>query len=195
MKKNPAYFLPLLCFVVILATTIFAVSPRSSLKLSSALGLPKPTTSPLISSFDTKAVFNFSPSELSLVKGEEQTVAFSLLLPRQISLDGVNVILAFDPQKVVVTKVVSEKAFSFSSVNQDPVLGEISLTFLEEKGNGVALSGQVKLAEITLKPKTSGSSEIAVVEAEKGPSSVITQTKTSKKLAFSTMKLTLLTAD
>jgi hypothetical protein len=66
---------------------------------------------------------------------------------------------------------------------------------LEEKGDGVVLSGQVKLMTLSLKAKTATASEIFVFQEEKGPTSVITQNNTSKKLNFEAMQLNLLTEE
>lgn len=140
----------------------------------------------------TGTFFGFLPSEINLGKSERAVKLF-LVSKKELSLDGIDIVLSFDPKAVMVTKVVPEKVFSFSSFREgDLAKGRISVTFLEEKKDGVLLKDQSTLLTIFLKAKKSGRSEISVVLAEKGPSTVITQTKTSQKIQFESQKLSMI---
>ncbi len=179
MKKKK-WLIPGLCLVVIFSGLFIGVKQRPTEQAS----VPPPMG----------AFFGFLPSEIALSKSEEIPVRLFLVPEKGLFLDGIDVLLSFDPKVVEVTKVVPEKIFSFSFFRrEDLAKGKISVTFLEEKKDGVLLKDQSTLLTIFLKAKESSSSEISVVWAEKGPSTVIIQTKTSQKILFGSQKLLILT--
>lgn len=179
MKKEK-WLIPGLCLVVIFSGLFIGTKQEPVKQIS--------VTPP------AEALFGFLPSEVILKKNQEVSVSLFLVPEEELYLDGIDVLLSFDPKAVEVTKVVPEKLFSFSSFRrEDLTKGRISVTFLEEKSDGVLLKGQSTLLTIFLKAKEPGSSEISVVWAEKGPSTVITQTKTSQKILFDRQKLLVLT--
>jgi len=102
-----------------------------------------------------------------------------------MKLDWVDVILTFNPQILQVMQVSTPKLFSFVSERKEKEKeGKIYVTFLEEKSGGLLIKGQVKLLNLTIKGKVAGTSEISVLVAEEGPSTVITESETSRKLPF-----------
>jgi len=179
MKKKK-WLIPGLCLVVIFSGLFIGTKQRPAEQVS----VPP----------SAGAVFGFLPSKIALNKNEEIPVKLFLVPEKGLYLDGIDVLLSFDPKAVEVTKVVPEKIFSFSFFRrEDLAKGKISVTFLEEKKDGVLLEDQSTLLTIFLKAKEPSSSEISVVWAEKGSSTVITQTKTSQKILFDSQKLLILT--
>lgn len=179
MKKEK-WLIPGLCLVVIFSGLFIGIKQKPAGQVSVPPSAPP----------SAGAVFGFLPSEIALNKNEEIPVKLFLSSEKGLFLDGIDVLLSFDPKAVEVTRVVPEKIFSFSSFRrEDLIRGKISVTFLEEKKDGVLLKDQSTLLTIFLKAKEPSSSEISVVWAEKGSSTVITQTKTSQKILFDSQKL------
>lgn len=127
----------------------------------------------------------FVPANLNLKKGETWTVAIKLRPPKPLSLDGVDVVLEFDPSLVEIKNIVMPKLFSFFSQNKiNEEKGRVALTFLEEKEGGLKIENEVLLSTITILAKKSGKGEIKILSAEEGPTTVITETSTSRQIPF-----------
>jgi len=179
IKKTPdsELFIPALCLMIIFSALI--ILQKKTLKLPSE---------PLVSEPGT--FLRFVPSVVTLKENEETAVKLQFTPKKEFFLDGIDLLLSFDPNMVSVTKVVPEKLFSFSSFQSgDLAKSRISVTFLEEKKDGILLKDQSTLLTLFLKARKPGSSEISVVLSEKGPSTVIIQTKTSQKIQFESQKL------
>ena len=109
----------------------------------------------------------------------------NLSFEKEVFLDGVDIVLIFDSQMVEIIEVVPSEIFSFSVFRKDDLQkGRISVTFLEERGGGIGLSGNNELMTVKLKAKKAGESVIEILEAEKGVTTVITENGTSRKIDF-----------
>jgi len=132
-----------------------------------------------------RAVFSFSPAEIILEKAGSASFDLNLSFEKEVFLDGVDIVLIFDSQMVEIIEVVPSEIFSFSVFRKDDLQkGRISVTFLEERGGGIGLSGNNELMTVKLKAKKAGESVIEILEAEKGVTTVITENGTSRKIDF-----------
>jgi len=133
---------------------------------------------------------SFSPQNVVLKKGEKKKVEIILSFQKETALDGVDLIFSFDPQLVEVSQIVPEKLFSYVAKREEELKkGKISLTFFEEKKGGIKLGGYSKILSLTLTGKRDGRGALAIVEAEKGATTVITESGTSKKILFAGQNL------
>jgi len=182
------WLIPLLCLLVIFGTVAVAgiVNPSENEdKTIEKTSQSQPT-------IQAKAVFSFSPTALSLKEGESGTFDLNIFLGEEIFLDGVDIVLTFDPQIVEITEVVPSEIFSFNNFRKEDLSkGRISITFLEERGGGAVISGLNKLATVNLKAKKAGQSEISILKAEKGATTVVVESGTSKKIEFNAQNLTI----
>jgi hypothetical protein len=127
----------------------------------------------------------FVPGGAAIRKGE--TVSFDLFLTpkRRLRLDGVRLVLNFNPEQAQLTQIVTPRLFS--SVAQDregEKNGRILLTFLEEKPEGLWFDKATKLLTLTLQGKKAGETTVTVVAEGEGPQTVITESGSSKKILF-----------
>ena len=183
------WLIPLLCLLVIFGV-IALESNATRLSSNGQKGWQPPQAK---KEFLVPAQFHFKPQNLELKIGEKTQADLILDFTSQTYLDGLDIILAFDPEVVKIVSVVPKEIFSFSTLRQNELeTGRISLTFLEEGGNGVLLSETNTILEITLEGKKPGVTEFSVVSSEKGASTVITERETSKKLLFNNLNLPIL---
>ncbi len=127
----------------------------------------------------------FVPGGASIRKGE--TASFDLVLSpkRKLRLDGVRLVLNFNPEQTQLLQVTTPRLFS--SVSQDRAgeeEGRILLTFLEEGSEGLWFDKPTKLLTLTLKGVKAGEAEVSVVTEGEGPQTVVTETGSSKKILF-----------
>lgn len=177
------WLIPILAVLVIFQTLILASTLSKKDSFSRLKGLVPVGESKIVPG--SLAKLHFVPSGVSLKKDEVVTVDLFLTPKKPLKLDGADVVLNFDPKILQVTQVTTPKLFSFVSQKKEKENeGKIYLTFLEEKANGLLLAQEVKLLTISLKGKTLGESPLSIVVAEEGPTTVITESKTSKKLVF-----------
>lgn len=129
--------------------------------------------------------FSFSPKSVYLKEGRMASVDLILVPKREIRLDGVDIILTFDPKILEVTQVDPASLFSFVSQKRGKEReGKISITFLEEKTNGVLVGQEVKLLTLTIKGKAFGTSDLSILSSDEGPTTVIAESMMSRKIAF-----------
>ncbi len=127
----------------------------------------------------------FVPANVSLKQGEVSTVDLVLTPQKEIWLDGMDIVLAFDPEVLEVSKVIVPKLFSFVSQKKDKVQeGKIYATFLEEDSDGLSIKENTKLLSLTIKGKALGTSNLSILTAEEGPTTVLVENGTSKKITF-----------
>jgi len=176
MKRtiNENWIMAVLCLLVVFQAVVLVSSrPKSA-----------PATQPVISQ-QALAKLSFVPAKATIKKNESVSIDVILTPKNAMKLDGADVILTFNPQILQVMQVSTPKLFSFVSEKKEKEKeGKIYVTFLEEKSGGLLIKGQVKLLNLTIKGKVAGTSEISVLVAEEGPSTVITESETSRKLPF-----------
>jgi len=127
----------------------------------------------------------FVPANVSLKQGEVSTVDLVLTPQREIRLDGMDVVLVFDPEVFEVSSVTVPKLFSFVSQKKDKVQGgKIYATFLEEDSDGLSIKENTKLLSLTIKGKALGTSNLSILTAEEGPTTVLVENGTSQKITF-----------
>ena len=127
----------------------------------------------------------FVPANVSLKQGEVSTVDLVLTLQKEIRFDGIDAVLVFDPEVFEVSNVTVSKLFSFVSQKKDKVQeGKIYTTFLEEDSDGLSLKENTKLLSLTIKGKASGTSNLSILTAKEGPTTVLVENGTSQKITF-----------
>jgi len=184
-------FIPALCLMIVFSALL--VLQKKTVKIIPESLVSVPVLQQVSVTPTPGAFLSFVPSVVTLKKSEETSVKLQFTPKKEFSLDGIDLLLSFDPTMVSVTKVVPEKLFSFSSFQSEHLSqGRISATFLEEKKDGVVLKDQSFLLTLFLKARKPGNSEISVVLSEEGPSTVIIQTNTSQKIQFESQKLLIL---
>lgn len=187
-KQNYFYLIiPLLALTVIFGSVVLFVYPQNKKQVSAPLS----ETGQVQLTGELKAQLNFLPEKINLEKGQKVSVDLNLDFSEAVRLDGADVILSFDPTLVQVSEVVPGKLFSFTSQRKNELAkGRVSITFLEEKGGGVMIKkGRNKILSLNLLAKTAGIGRIEVITAEKGATTVITESGTSRKIEFSSLPL------
>jgi len=181
IQKYHNFLIPVLALLVIFQAIALTTSlPKRTQVPTEAIPLSEVKTVP-----GTSAQLHFVPSGVSLKKNETVSVDLFLTPKRSLRLDGVDVILSFNPEVIQMVQVTTPKLFSFVSQKKEKENeGKIYLTFLEEKLGGLLISQQVKLLTLSIKGKALGESELAILVADEGPTTVITESGTSKKLKF-----------
>jgi len=182
-KKYPDWVVPVLALLVIFQTVVLAsyqIPALSPVKPNTLV--PSPA---VVKDKASLARLSFSPSGISLKKGESAKVDLILVPEKAIRVDGLDVGLSYDPKMLEVTTVATPKLFSFVSQQKGKEAeGKIYTTLLEEKEEGLLINTNTVLLTVTLKGKTAGTSNLSFIKAEEGPTTVIVENKTSKKIAF-----------
>lgn len=182
-KRINQWIIPALAILLIFQAIIL-VGPRLSLP-SSFQQIPKKEAA---AEFPVK--FSFSPESIYLKEGKAIDVDLVITPQREIRLDGVDIILTFDPKIIEVTRITPEKLFSFVSEKREKErAGKIAATFLEEKEKGLLIKERVKLLTLTIKGKSSGRSNLSVLGADEGPTTVVVESETSRKIPFDSASL------
>lgn len=182
VEKYHGWLIPVLALLVIFQTATL---------LSSQTTAPTKTTEPFVGlptvevASQSTVGLSFIPSGVSLRTNETINVDLILTPKKSLRLDGMDVVLSFDPAIVQISQVITPKLFSFVSENKEKEKeGKIYLTLLEEGQNGLAISEETKIVTLVIKAKQVGESLISIVTADDGPSTVITENQTSKKILF-----------
>lgn len=127
----------------------------------------------------------FVPSGISLKKNEVANIDLILTPKRDVRIDGVDIILNYDPKAIEITQVTTPKLFSFVSEKKEKEKeGKVYLTFLEEKSSGLLFKGGTKLVTLSLKGKSLGTSDLSIVTSTEGPTTVIAENGTSRRILF-----------
>ncbi len=186
-QKYSEWLIPILAVLVIFQTVVLAgASFNMPLPRQQAAGR---TTAPLLitqtRNEEILAKLAFVPANVSLKQGEVGTVDLVLTPQKEIRLDGIDVVLVFDPEVLEVSGVTASKLFSFVSQKKDKVQeGKIYATFLEEESDGFSLKEKIKLLSLTIKGKALGTGNLSILTAEEGPTTVLVENGTSRKIAF-----------
>lgn len=181
LEKHRRWLIPFLCLIVIFQAVALASGPRP-LKVASEPSIPTPALQEVQ---ESASVLAFAPSGISLRKGEIANIDLYLTPKRDLRLDGVDVVLGFDPEVVEVTQVTTPKVFSHvTQKKEEKEEGRIYVTFLEEAEAGFLAREPIKLVTLTIRGKKVGEGDFTVITAEEGPTTVIAENKTSQKLAF-----------
>lgn len=190
MKKKSASFIkgssywlvPALSILVILQAVVLT----RQLGKSPAEERPAQIPVPKIEKVDNASVkLAFAPSGAAINKGEVVNVDLVLTPKKKLRLDGVHLVVGFDPSSLQITKITTPKLFSSVSENKESEgKGRISLTFLEEQTGGLWVDQEVRLLTLAIKGIKTGESEVFVVTEGGPPQTVITETGNSKKVLF-----------
>lgn len=179
--KYPNWLVPVLAILVIFQAVVLATQkPVSSTKTNPYIPVPEKEVVK-----QAQVSLSFVPSGASVQKGQNATVDLVLTPKKLVRLDGADIVLEFDPQVLQITQINTPKLFSIvSQKRENETNGKIYITFLEEGAGGVAIDKEVKLMTLTVKGKKAGEGKIAIITADKGPSTVLTENATSKKMLF-----------
>lgn len=189
MKKKPVLFVQTACCWLILILSLLVIFQTVALisqGKKNEQNRPGYISVPRIQEVSDASVrLAFVPGGVSLRKGETASMDLMLVPKRKLRLDGVRLVLSFNPEMVQLTQITTPKLFSSVSQNKEgEEKGKISLTFLEEKPEGLWLDKETKLVTLALKGIRVGESEIVVATEGEGPQTVITETGSSKKILF-----------
>jgi len=181
MTRYHDWLIPILALLVVFQTITLSQPARQGQRESEPFVVLPP-----VEEVDKSVVLlSFIPSGVSLKKGETMNIDLVLSPKKSLRLDGMDIVLTFDPEIVQVSQVITPKLFSFVSENKEKEKeGRIYLTFLEEKTEGLSISQEEKIVTLVIKAVAVGESEVSVLTADEGPSTVITENQTSKKILF-----------
>ena len=188
-KQNYFYLvIPLLALTVIFGAVVLFVYPQSRKQVSK---LPSTETGQVQQATTPKARLSFLPEKIGMDNGKKISVDLNLDFSVDTRLDGADIILTFDPKLVEVSEVVPGKLFSFVSQRKNELSnGRVSVTFLEEKGGGVLVKkGRNKILSLSLSAKAVGEGKMEIIVAERGATTVLTESGTSKKIDFNALPL------
>jgi len=180
LKRIWVWLVPVLAILVIYATLTLAKNTGKNKTEQKAVGFPATKVTEVSGSIMKLA---FVPGGISFQQGETTKVDLWLTPKKGLSLDGINLTISFNPEFLQITQIETPKLFS--SVIEDKEVekdGKIHLIFLEEKTPGVFLQTPTKLLTLTIKSRALGEGEMTLMT--EGKETVITQTKTSKKVLF-----------
>ncbi len=185
-KVNPNYsfwLIPILSLLVVFQTIVLFSQARRTSSSSTPSGyIP---LAKIEESKQSALKLSFVPAGLSLVRGEVTNVDLVLTPKRILKLDGINLYLNFNPEILEISQVTVPKLFSSVSEDKKDLLpGQLHLTFLEEKVGGLLLDKEVKLLTLSIKGKAVGEGIVSISTAEDQPSTVLTESGTSKKILF-----------
>jgi hypothetical protein len=181
MQKYSHWIVPVLAILVIFQAFII-ITQKNQVKVEQVVPKVLPQ---VVETKESSASLFFSPSGISLKKGEAATFDLYLTPKRGIKLDGMDIALAYDPNILQITEIKTPKLFSIVSQRKENEReGKVYVTFLEETQGGLAISSQVKIMTITVKGKAVGEASMSILTADSGVSTVITESGTSKKLLF-----------
>lgn len=181
MQKYSGWLIPLLALLVIFQAIVLITQPPVK-KQDLGNYLPIPIIEPVK---EASVILSFVPSGIALKKGQSASFDLVLTPKKGTRLDGADVVLGFDPKILQIVQVSTPKLFSIASQKrQDEANGKIYITFLEENPGGILIDKEVKLLTLTVKGKTAGEGDVSIITADKGPSTVVTENGTSKKILF-----------
>ena len=191
-KNYSPWTIPVLALLLILLVVALMGPPASTMLKALRAGPGLSWLTGTQQELKTKGVsreasvkFSFSPKSIYLKEGKTMSVDLILVSRREVRLDGADITLSFDPKILEVTQVVPGNVFSFVSQKKEKEReGRISVTFLEEKTNGVLIKDEVKLATLTVKGRAFGNGDLSVLNSDEGPTTVIAESGTSRKIAF-----------
>ena len=170
--------------IIILGGSLYLAKENGAVNIN-VPNLVSENTSESVSTLPASASISFSPAAVSLKKGEKTSVNLYLNFQKELRLDGFDLLLVFDPKVVEVSGLVPSKLFSTSFLRKEELAtGRVSATFLEENGGGVLVNGKNTILSLTLTGKSSGTTGMTIVSVEKGATTVITESGTSKRVPF-----------
>lgn len=180
MQKYSGWLVPVLAILVIFQTVVLISQQKEEKPTVGYIPVSQPEVVK-----EASVSLAFVPSGASLKKGQTATFDLFLTPKRPLRLDGADVVLGFDPEVLQITQVNTPKLFSLvSQRKENESKGRISLTFLEEQAGGILIDKEAKLLSLTVKGKVAGESGIFITTADQGPSTVLTESGTSKKILF-----------
>jgi len=182
VKKYHDWLIPVLALLVVFQAITMAFSSPTAIEQKPQPFIPVPATEEVKASVARLA---FVPSGVSIKKGEMTNIEVVFSPKRNLKLDGMDIVLVFDPEVIQVTQVTTPKLFSLTTQNKgDEKNGRLYLTFLEEKAEGLSLNSEAKIITLTVKGKALGESQLTFLTADEGPTTVIAENGVSQKVIF-----------
>jgi len=182
IKEQSGWLIPILCLLVVFqALAIFSQfkTPKTNSQIPF---IPAPLIQEVS---DSSAVFSFVPGGISLKKGQSATVDLVFTPKKAMNLDGMDIVISYNPSVIQISQLNTPKLFSFVSQNKEKEKeGKLVATFLEEKQGGLLVSSETKVLSLVVKGKEVGTGDMSLVTAEEGASTIITESGTSKKILF-----------
>jgi len=129
--------------------------------------------------------FLFEPGDLKLEKGKTGEISLLITWGRKFDLDGMDVVLKFDPEKLEIVGVEPTKIFSFVNPRVDKEKGRVILTLLETQKDKVEVKEATFLVKLTVKGKTPGETLLSVVSSQEDKvHTVLVESGSSRPLPF-----------
>ena len=197
MKQNNLikFLIPIVAVVVVVESVILVSSLDKKVVTSDVSQETEEITETQVSDDEPVADFIFETETKEMKQGKSYQVNLNLVGKRDVSLDAVEVYVKYDPEKLTVTKLASNKAFPEMTKNSEinSKTGLVGSVFLW----GVGEFGSIKSDETDLvlsfvvTPKIEGETEISLVTGTPDKESVtmIVESSTSKPLTFLGNKL------
>jgi len=183
-QKHAEWLIPALCVLVIFQT-VMLLSNSGRQNTAVVQELPTGNTQVIPNNTSAAAQIQLVTQAATAVKGEAVLVEVWLKPVKALTLGGMDLVLKFDPLMVAINKVETGKMFSLVIPNrQSEKSGRLFITYLDESGQGVTVSGAVKLADVTLTAKQAGSLNLAVVSSSEGATTVLADKSSSNSLPF-----------
>lgn len=196
MKQNNLikFLIPIVAVVVVVESVILVSSLDKKMVTSDVSQEIEEITETEVSN-EPVADFIFETETEDMKRGKTYQVSLNLVGKRDVSLDAVEVYVKYDPEKLTVTKLVSNEGFPEMTKNSgiNNKTGLISSVFLWEVGEvGSIKSDETdSVLSFVVTPKVEGETEISLITGTPDTESVtmIVESSTSKSLAFSENKL------
>lgn len=183
-KKFSDYFIWLLAGAVILLavfTVNSLISPKGFWFLSAGSN-----TQPAKSDID----FYFFPDTLNLKPGESKKVDLFLNPSKKLGIAGIDIILKFDPKKVLVSQTELVKVLPVVISNKINLAnGQAGWTYLNDKDQKYYFETPIKILSLTVKGNSVSTSEINLLTADEKATTVITEEGTARRIPFTTGSL------
>jgi len=140
------------------------------------------------------ADFVFATDTKEMKVGKSYEVILNLVGKQNLTLDGIETYVKYDPEKITVSKLISGKTLPKAEISKiDSKLGTISNVLLIDDVKGyVVKSNEInKVISFTVTPKKEGLITLELITSSEDKKSVtmIVETTTSKSLTFSSNKL------
>lgn len=126
--------------------------------------------------------------EESVTAGGEGRIEVAIKTIKNVNLDGVDILLGYDPEYLEIVGVTPMNKFSYLARNWvEPEKKRVLVSMVEnEKMEGVAFAAgeEVNLATISYRAKKAGITKVTVVGENEAAGTVFAENKTAAKVPF-----------
>ncbi len=188
--KKVKWLIPVLAILVILESVLIVqkITKRTSEDLSTE------TTVPAILEEEKEALITFSGEEA--VKINEESEVSVIMTPfKNVSLDGVDILIEYDPDYLEVLGIIPSDRFSYVARNWiEPEKKRVLVSLLEtELPEGISFEAgdEVNLVTIQYSAKQPGRTGLKIIGGEGEAGTVLAENTTAEKVLFLTEDFTI----